>query len=41
VIGPGAASYRFTSAVPVQILKSMGPLLLPSLEADSPTRCTN
>lgn len=32
VIGPQAASYRFTSALPVQILKSMGPLLLPALE---------
>ena len=32
VIGPDAASYRFTSALPVQILKSMGPVLRPFLE---------
>jgi membrane peptidoglycan carboxypeptidase len=32
VIGPQAASYHFTSALPVQILKSMGPILLPALE---------
>ena len=32
VIGPQAASYRFTSALPVQILKSMGPILLPALD---------
>ncbi len=32
VIGPEAASYRFTSGLPVQILKSMGPLLIPHLE---------
>ncbi len=32
VIGPNAAAYRFTSGLPVQILKSMGPLLLPYLE---------
>lgn len=39
VIGPDAARYRFTSALPVQILKSMGPLLLPALEPDAPARC--
>ncbi|MCK0509892.1 transglycosylase domain-containing protein [Aromatoleum buckelii] len=31
VIGPDAAAYRFTSGLPVQILKSMAPILLPSL----------
>ncbi len=39
VIGPDAARYRFTSALPVQILKSMGPLLLPTLEPYAPARC--
>jgi membrane peptidoglycan carboxypeptidase len=39
VIGPDAASYRFTSGLPVQILKSMGPLLLPHLEAASADGC--
>lgn len=39
VIGPDAARYRFTSALPVQILKSMGPLLLPTLEPHAPARC--
>jgi hypothetical protein len=39
VIGPDAASYRFTSGLPVQILKSMGPLLLPHLESASADGC--
>jgi membrane peptidoglycan carboxypeptidase len=39
VIGPDAARYRFTSALPVQILKSMGPLLLPALEPGASNRC--
>lgn len=39
VIGPDAARYRFTSSLPVQILKSMGPLLLPTLEPYAPGRC--
>ncbi|HEX6733726.1 MAG TPA: transglycosylase domain-containing protein [Azonexus sp.] len=39
VMGPEADRYRFTSALPVQILKSMGPLLLPALEPDAPVRC--
>ncbi len=39
VIGPDAASYRFTSGLPVQILKSMGPLLLPHLETASADGC--
>ncbi|HRP98520.1 MAG TPA: transglycosylase domain-containing protein [Rhodocyclaceae bacterium] len=33
VTGPDAASFRFTSALPVQILKSMGPILIPYVEA--------
>ena len=32
---PYAAKYRFTSALPVQLLKSMVPALLPSLESGS------
>ncbi|MFU2489026.1 transglycosylase domain-containing protein [Thauera sp. WH-1] len=39
VIGPNAAAYRFTSALPVQILKSMAPVLLPHLEADPALAC--
>ncbi len=39
VIGPEADRYRFTSALPVQILKSMAPLLLPVLEKDAAGRC--
>lgn len=40
VIGPEAGSYRFTSALPVQILKSMGPILLPYLEPEGGKQCT-
>lgn len=32
VIGPEAASFRFTSGLPVQILKSMAPILMPYIE---------
>jgi len=39
VIGPEAASYRFTSGLPVQILKSMGPMVLPYLEPQSARAC--
>ena len=39
VIGPDADRYRFTSTLPVQILKSMGPLLLPVLEPEATARC--
>ena len=39
VIGPNAASYRFTSALPVQILKSMAPVLLPHLESEPELAC--
>ncbi|MFT3760603.1 transglycosylase domain-containing protein [Thauera sp.] len=39
VTGPGAAAYRFTSALPVQILKSMAPELLPYLEPDAEMAC--
>ena len=39
VMGPEAGSYRFTSALPVQILKSMGSILVPALEPGNPTRC--
>lgn len=39
VIGPQAANYRFTSALPVQILKSLGPLLLPALDPQTATAC--
>lgn len=39
VIGAQAANYRFTSALPVQILKSMGPLLLPALDPQTAKSC--
>ena len=39
VIGPEAASFRFTSGLPVQILKSMGPMLLPYLEPQAAHGC--
>ena len=39
VIGPEAANYHFTSAVPVQILKAMGPVLLPYLEPKAAAGC--
>ena len=37
VPGPEAADYRFTSALPAQILKSMAPLVAQAIT--SPTRC--
>ena len=33
VLGPSAGEYRFTSALPVQILKTMAPLLKPTLNS--------
>jgi membrane peptidoglycan carboxypeptidase len=36
VIGPDAGTYRFTSGLPVQILKSMAPTLMPYLTAPQP-----
>jgi membrane peptidoglycan carboxypeptidase len=39
VVGPKADSHRFTSALPVQILKSMGPLILPYLEPQGTANC--
>lgn len=39
VMGPEAANYRFTSALPVQILKSMAPQLLSALDPASDSRC--
>lgn len=39
VMGPDAAKYRFTSALPVQILKSMGPILTPELDARNDNTC--
>lgn len=35
VEGPEAARYRFTSALPVQLLKSIGPRLMPLLQPDA------
>ena len=39
VIGADAAAHRFTSALPVQILKSMATVLLPQLEAGADKAC--
>lgn len=39
VLGPEAGSYKFTSALPVQILKSMAPLLKPVLSGVSAAAC--
>ena len=39
VIGADAAAHRFTSALPVQILKSMATALLPQLEAGADKAC--
>ncbi|MEX8494777.1 penicillin-binding transpeptidase domain-containing protein, partial [Sphaerotilus sp.] len=39
VLGPEAGSYKFTSALPVQILKSMAPLLKPVLSGASAAAC--
>jgi hypothetical protein len=39
VLGPEAGSYKFTSALPTQILKSMAPLLKPVLSGVSSSSC--
>lgn len=39
VMGPEAGQYRFTSALPVQILKTMGPILTPVLDAQNDKAC--
>jgi membrane peptidoglycan carboxypeptidase len=39
VMGPEAGKYRFTSALPVQILKTMGPILMPVLDAQNAKAC--
>lgn len=39
VVGPDAARYRFTSGLPVQILTSMGPGLIPYLDAAQGRTC--
>ncbi|WP_341646321.1 transglycosylase domain-containing protein [Thauera sp. SDU_THAU2] len=39
VTGPGAAAYRFTSALPVQILRSMAPVLVPQLAPEADAGC--
>lgn len=40
VLGPSAGEYRFTSALPVQILKSMAPLLQPVLQRPAEASCS-
>ena len=40
VPGPQAKDFRFTSALPVQILKTMAPLLKPVVSPARPTPCT-
>jgi hypothetical protein len=39
VVGPDAAKYRFTSGLPVQILTSMAPTLLPYLDSAQGLAC--
>ena len=39
VVGPDAAKYRFTSGLPVQILTSMGPGLMPYLDGTQGRAC--
>lgn len=39
VVGPDAANYRFTSGLPVQILTSMGPGLMPYLDRTQGRGC--
>ncbi|MCY1560217.1 hypothetical protein D9M68_973300 [compost metagenome] len=39
VVGPDADQYRFTSGLPVQILRSMGPLLMPHLDGSPEGGC--
>ena len=39
VIGPDAAGYRFTSGLPVQILRSMAPVLMPHLDGRPGSGC--
>jgi membrane peptidoglycan carboxypeptidase len=39
VVGPDAAQYRFTSGLPVQILRSMGPVLLAHLDGSPGSGC--
>ena len=39
VPGRAAESFRFTSALPVQVLKGMAPILLPYLEPDTHSQC--
>ncbi len=39
VVGPDAAKYRFTSGLPVQILTSMGPTLMPYLDRAQGQAC--
>ncbi len=41
VTGPEAARYRFTSGLPVQILRSMGPVLMPYLDPALEAGCPN
>lgn len=40
VPGRAADSFRFTSALPVQVLKGMAPILLPYLTSGAHTQCT-
>ena len=39
VPGAGAQAYKFTSALPVQVLKGMAPILTPYLQPGSATAC--
>ncbi|MDO7902021.1 transglycosylase domain-containing protein [Pseudomonas sp. K1(2024)] len=39
VPGPSAEAFTFTSALPVQVLKGMAPILMPYLEPGNPNEC--
>jgi hypothetical protein len=39
VVGPDASQFRFTSGLPVQILRSMGPVLLAHLDGTPGSGC--
>ncbi|CDF95337.1 Membrane carboxypeptidase (penicillin-binding protein) [Pseudomonas sp. SHC52] len=40
VPGASAQNFKFTSALPVQVLKGMAPFLMPYLQPGSHTQCT-
>jgi len=39
VPGRSAEAFKFTSALPVQVLKGMAPILMPYLQPGNPNEC--